>query len=74
MGMTLAVTHSIGNMEPEENISSSQAEPQWPDKYTIPPMKLLAKILSCLQEMQEWGMEQILRECSSNNDPNLRPN
>jgi hypothetical protein len=30
-------------------------EPQWSDRETNPPIKLLTQYLSCLQEIQGWG-------------------
>jgi hypothetical protein len=37
MGVTLAMTHSFGDMGYEENIS--RQEPQWSDRDTNPPTK-----------------------------------
>ena len=50
-GATLAVTHSIGDMEPEK----ARQELQWIDWDTNPPTKHPAPNLSYLQEMQGWG-------------------
>ena len=57
MGVTLAGSHSIGNMEPEEATPCSQAEPQVEGVGLHPPTKLSAQNLSCLQEMQRQGMK-----------------
>ena len=51
--MTLAMTHSIGDMELKEATSCSQAGTQWSGKDTIPPTKLSTQNLPCLQERQE---------------------
>lgn len=56
MVLSLAVTYSTGDMEPEEAISTGQ-KAQWSDRNTNPPTKLLTQSLSCLQEMQGQGME-----------------
>jgi hypothetical protein len=37
-----------------------------------PPRKLSTQNLSCLKVMQVRGMEQSLRECPTNNQPNFR--
>ena len=73
MGMTVLMTHYFGDMEPEETNCYIQKEPQWSNRDTNPPTKLSTQNLSCLQEMQGWGMEQRLREWPTNNWPNLRP-
>jgi hypothetical protein len=52
MEVTLAVTHSNEDMEPEETTSYSQSENP---VDTIPPTKLSTQNLSCLQEMQAQG-------------------
>ena len=44
MGLTLAVIHSTGDMEPEEATSCSQAGTQWSDRDTNLPTKLLTQI------------------------------
>lgn len=67
--MTLAETHSIGDIEPEETISFSQAGAmmrQEGHQHTY-------KTFSCLQERQGEGMEQRLKESPINNQANLRP-
>jgi hypothetical protein len=52
IGMNLAVTHSIAEMEPKEATYCSQVEPQWSNRDTNPPTKPSTPNLSCLQEMQ----------------------
>jgi hypothetical protein len=56
-GGTLAVTHSIGDMEPEEATSFSQAGTPVERWDTNLPTKLEIPNLSCLQEMQGQGLE-----------------
>jgi len=56
MGVTLAVTHSSGNMKPEEVMSC---------------ILVGTPNLSCLQEMQALGIEQRLREWPTNNPAQL---
>ena len=68
MGVALAVTHSIGDMEPEEATYYIQiGTPVETQKHQ--PTKLSTQILSSLQKMQEWRMEQRQRECPSNSYP-----
>jgi hypothetical protein len=70
MGVTLAVTHSIGDMQSEETISCIQAGTpveRYRDRDTNPHIKLFTQNLSYLQEIQRLGMEQRLK------NPNLRP-
>ena len=49
MGVTLPVTHYIGDMDPEKTISRSQTGTQWSDRSTNPPTKLSTQNLSDLQ-------------------------
>jgi hypothetical protein len=58
----LAVPHNIGDMETEEATPIARQEPQWSDRDTNLPTKLATQNLSCLQEMQAWGIQQRLRE------------
>ena len=51
MGVTLTVTHSIGDMEPEEATPVARQEHQWSDRDTNLSTKLLTQNVSCLQEM-----------------------
>jgi len=48
-------------------------DPQWRDKDTNPPTRLLTQILFRLQEMQMGGVKQRLSKWPTNNWPNLRP-
>jgi hypothetical protein len=62
MRLILAVTHSFEDMEPE-----AKQKPQWHERDINSPTKLSTPNLSCVQEMQEHGMEQKLREWPTNN-------
>ena len=62
MGVTLAVTHSIGDMDPREAASCGQTETPVEHRDTKPPIKLSTQNLACLQKMQGLGMKQWLRE------------
>jgi hypothetical protein len=48
-------------------------EPQWGYRNTNPLTELLMQNLSCLLQMQKWGMEQRLMEWPRYNWLNLRP-
>jgi hypothetical protein len=48
MGVTLAVTHCIGDMEPEDATSCSQVGTRWSNRDTNPPTKLLTQNLFSL--------------------------
>lgn len=58
--MTLAELPDREDMEPKEATSWSQAGPQWRDRDTNPPTKLLPHILFCLRNAGT-KMEQIRR-------------
>ena len=71
-GVTLAETHSSGDMDLKRSPPVTRQEPHWSSRDTNPPTKLLTQTLSCLQKMQRWRMEQRLREWPTNYMPNLR--
>jgi hypothetical protein len=74
MGVTLAVTHYIGDMEPEVAafFGSEGGTPM--ERWEHQPVhKIFHPNLSCLQEMHGLEMEQRLRKWPTNNRPNLRP-
>ena len=51
MGVSLAVTHSIEDMETEKATFYHQAEHQWSDRNINQTTKLSTQNLSCLKEM-----------------------
>ncbi|EDL87993.1 rCG56853, isoform CRA_b [Rattus norvegicus] len=53
MEVTLAVTHSIGDMNLKRPPSVARQEPQWSDRDSNPPTKLSTQNVSCLQETQD---------------------
>jgi hypothetical protein len=67
MGVTLAMTYYIGDMEPKGVAFCIQTNLN--DRDTNPPIKLSIHNLSCLQEMQAQGAETI-QQC--NNWPKLK--
>jgi hypothetical protein len=71
MGLTLAVTYSIEDLEPEEATSCSQTGT--PVERTKPPTKFSTQSLFCVQLIQARWKEQRLRKQPNNNWPNLRP-
>jgi hypothetical protein len=62
MGVTLAVTHYIGDVEPMKLSSAFRKELQWSYRDINLPTKLSTLNISCLQVIQAWGMEQRRRE------------
>lgn len=58
LGVTLAETHSSGDMRPKEASSCSHEGTEWSDRDTNPPSKLLAQNISCLQKNAGIWMQQ----------------
>ena len=55
MGVSLAVTHSIRNMEPREAASCVQAAILWSYRDTNTLIKHLTKTYSVYKECSDWG-------------------
>ena len=73
MGITLAVTHYIGDLQPEETTSYCQTGTAVVLERHKPTHKTFNPNISCLQEMLSLGMEQKLREWTIYNCPDLKP-
>ena len=74
MGVILAVTHYIRDIEPEEATSCSQGRiPSKTRETPTHPQNFQAKIYPVYKKIQAQGIEQRLKEWPTKNQPNLRP-